>query len=483
MAQKLAGREALLAEFRASRESLLQACWAQQLWRTKDLQTTDGRVLLVDFPGWLNRESGPDFTQARLTIGGNEWFGDVEVHLDERGWRQHGHDRDARYGKVILHVVLDRAYEQGAESAGRAVALFHAAPVLPLPMGRLLSDSSALLASYASAPGRCGLRAALEGPEAANAVIAHAAEARARQKAERLAPLFEQQQEEQILFELLFQSLGYRPYAATFVSLARRFPLASLRRLLDLPVGESRTELLCRWFGTAGLLKAEFSESPDPEAREEYARLRGAWLALGLDGAAEGWRRKAARPWNAPERRIVGMFHHLHRLHQAGWLRGWLGFLVELDRLRDEPRLRRCAVRALERLFDVPESEPWRQRVSFHAAPLSRSARLIGTDRVIILVANAVIPFFLARARRMGDSELEKLLYRLFIVLPPEAPNVKTRFMEQRLALSGEIPKSLRMQQGLLQIHHDFCTSFEAGCENCAFPDLVTATGRRLAAT
>jgi hypothetical protein len=347
----------------------------------------------------------------------------------------------------------------------------------------LLSDAVSMLANYASLPGRCGLRGALEGPEAVSALIAHAAEVRARKKSERLAPVFDQEHEEQILFVLIFQSLGYRPHAGAFVALAKRFPLRSLQRLLGLPEAEARDAVLCRWFGGAGLLEREASDSPDPEAQQEYARLRAAWRALGLSGGNEGWQRKVARPWNAPERRIVGMFHHLYHLHRQGWMRGWLGFLVELDGLRDEPGLRHTAVRALERMFLVPEDEPWRNRVSFDAAPLARSARLVGNDRIIILMANAVIPFFLARARRMGDSELEKLLYRLFIVLPPEAPNSKTRFMEQRLALSGELPKSLRTQQGLLQIHHDFCTSFDAGCENCAFPDLVTARGRRLAAT
>ena len=172
---------------------------------------------------------------------------------------------------------------------------------------------------------------------------------------------------------------------------------------------------------------------------------------------------------------MVGMFHHLHALHRTGWLRGWLAVLVELDGMRHAPDLRREALRCLGRLFATPEDEPWRRRVSFGAARLERAAGLIGADRAMIVMANAVIPFFLAYARRRDDKELEKLLYRLFIVLPPEAPNSKTRFMETRLMLTGELPRTLRSQQGLLQIHQDFCTSFEAGCQACGFPDLIEA--------
>jgi hypothetical protein len=339
---------------------------------------------------------------------------------------------------------------------------------------QVMGDPEGMLARYASLPGRCGLRAALVGPEAVGGVIAHAAEARARQKAERIAPLLEGRDGGQILFELIFQSLGYRPYAEAFLALARRFPLRSLQPLLERPRPEAREAVLARWLGAAGLLDEE-AAAGDADAAEELARWRETWRGLGLPPMEKGIVRGPSRPWNAPERRMVGMFHHLYALGQRGWLKGWLAFLVELDGLREGPGLRKGALRALERLFETPEEEPWRRRVSFRAPPLAREARLIGADRAIVVMANAVIPFFLADARRRGDRELEKLLYRLFIVLPPEAPNAKTRFMETRLMLTGELPRTLRSQQGLLQIHQDFCTRFDAGCDACAFPDLIQA--------
>ncbi len=130
-------------------------------------------------------------------------------------------------------------------------------------------------------------------------------------------------------------------------------------------------------------------------------------------------------------------------------------------------------MKLLEKAFDTPLDEPWRRRVSFTHPPLKQEARMIGTDRIIIIMANAVLPFFLAYARRREDEELEKLLYRMFIVLPPEAPNQRTRFMERRLMPIFALPRTLRMQQGLLQIHQDFCASFQEGCHVCRFPDLI----------
>ena len=150
--------------------------------------------------------------------------------------------------------------------------------------------------------------------------------------------------------------------------------------------------------------------------------------------------------------------------------------------MRDRPDFRREALRTLTAAFETPGWEPWRNLISFHTAPMVQGGQLIGRDRICVIVANAVIPLFLADARRRADTHLERLLYRLFIVLPPEAPNARTRFMEKRLLPVHPLPKNLRTQQGLLQIHQDFCSGYEAGCENCQLPGLLQSARAHTAA-
>jgi len=469
------GKEGLIAEFFAQRETILQACWAHQLWSTKKLRTADGRALTVLFQGWLNTGPGPDFLDARILIGDSEHYGDVEIHIEPSGWRAHGHHKDARYDRVMLHVVLAAEKKPPAVSAaGRELPVFEALPHLSLRSLKVMRDPESMLKQYEQLPGRCGLRAVRCEPEAINRVIAHAAEERARQKAERLLPQWDAKPEEQTLFELVFQSLGYRPYAEAFRDMAARFPLLELEPYFTLPYPEARRQVLARWFGALGLLAAEPARDASPEAHQEYRSWRFTWETAGGGALAARPQRGGSRPWNSPERRMVGLFHHIYATGARGWLKGWLAFLHELDGLRDQPQLKKTAMSRLEQAFDTPSWEPWRHRVSFAGAPLRRDARMIGSDRIIIVMANAVLPFFLAYARRRGDSELEKLLYRLFIVLPPEAPNRRTRFMEKRLLVLGALPRTLRMHQGLLQIHQDFCVSFNEGCHDCGFPALFT---------
>ena len=74
------------------------------------------------------------------------------------------------------------------------------------------------------------------------------------------------------------------------------------------------------------------------------------------------------------------------------------------------------------------------------------SSQLVGKDRQITLRTNVVLLFFfLSYARHENEPELEKLLYRLFMILPTEASNIKTGFMEQRLCFS-EFPKSDKLR-------------------------------------
>lgn len=469
---------ALVEELAAQREPLLQACWAHRLWRGTP-RTRDGTAVAVDFPGLLNRGPGPDFTGARLRLGGEAVQGDVEVHLDEADWWRHGHEADPRYSGVVLHLVLREAPPErraGAREVGAPVLV--APAFLPADVQEVLADPEAMLRRYERLPGRCGLRAAMVGPEAVGRLVAHAAEERAREKAARLQPALAHEDEAQVLFALLFRYLGYRPNADVFAALAQRYPLAGLAPLLEQGYAEARVAVLARWFGAAGLLQAETPGGGDPQAREEYQRCRAAWRALGEAPLEAPLARGGGRPWNAPERRMVALFHHLYTCGQGGWLKAWLGLLSRLDAVRDLPDFRAAALAELEAAFATPEWEPWRRLVGFEAPPLRQAARLVGEDRLVVLMVNAVIPFFLARARRDGDAELEKLLYRLFLVLPGEAPNRDTRFMTRRLLAFTPLSRSLRTQQGLLHIRRELCHTFADGCEGCELPGLLAAPAR-----
>ena len=104
---------------------------------------------------------------------------------------------------------------------------------------------------------------------------------------------------------------------------------------------------------------------------------------------------------------------------------------LNLSQYVDEKVLCRQALSETEILFSTPDWEVWQQHLVLGKTKHTFSSQLVGKERQRILLVNAVLPFFLVYARHENYPEIEKLLYRLFIILPEKASNSKTRFMKK----------------------------------------------------
>ncbi len=86
-------------------ERLLQFIWQFRYFNQSSLHTTDGKPLQIIHPGNLNRDSGPDFSGARIKINDTIWVGNIELHVNASHWHHHKHASDKNYDNIILHVV------------------------------------------------------------------------------------------------------------------------------------------------------------------------------------------------------------------------------------------------------------------------------------------------------------------------------------------------------------------------------------------
>ncbi|MBV9963918.1 MAG: DUF2851 family protein [Parafilimonas sp.] len=86
-------------------ERLLQFIWQFRYFNQTSLCAVDGRTVQIIHPGILNRNSGPDFSEARIKIDNTTWIGNIELHVYASDWQQHKHSLDKNYDNVILHVV------------------------------------------------------------------------------------------------------------------------------------------------------------------------------------------------------------------------------------------------------------------------------------------------------------------------------------------------------------------------------------------
>lgn len=103
------------------KEIFLHRVWESLFYNPSGLFTQEGEQVEVVFPGKPNMNQGPDFLNAKVTIGGIEWFGHVEVHVHSREWYTHRHEQDANYNSVVLHVVYETDGEPVVREDGTVI--------------------------------------------------------------------------------------------------------------------------------------------------------------------------------------------------------------------------------------------------------------------------------------------------------------------------------------------------------------------------
>ncbi len=134
-------------------------------------------------------------------------------------------------------------------------------------------------------------------------------------------------------------------------------------------------------------------------------------------------------------------------------------------------------MRSLDQMFPQPNWDPLNHLiVATSKQPHPSKLRLIGKQRQLIILVNSILPFFTAWSKLHQERELEKTIFALFLILPAEGQNRKTKFMEQRLLNTHPdigIKKNLSYHQGLIQLHDDCCRSFYEGCNNCSLVKMM----------
>jgi hypothetical protein len=189
-------------------ERLLQAIWLHQRLKRDQLKTLDGQVVQVLHPGFHNVEGGPDFRGAVVRIGHESaQNGDVEVDLRPSGWRAHGHDRNAAFKRVILHVVWD-----SEQAMPGTPAMLPLRDKLDAPLGELSlwMGSEAGQSWPENLRGKCcaPLRDMPEGKLLE--LLGQAAKIRLQSKAAHFQARARQAGWEQSLWEGLARALGYK---------------------------------------------------------------------------------------------------------------------------------------------------------------------------------------------------------------------------------------------------------------------------------
>ena len=439
-------------------ERLLGQLWKERAARQGVFRSKSGRRYRVIYPGRSNSGAGPDFRGAVLEEEGVGLLtGDVELHLDEKDWRSHGHGTDPRYNGVVLHAVVE------GENGTTTLQNGNQVPVITLEgmlNGGRRESSPSRLWELLSVHGY----ACPDTPGELAETLRRAGDAWFDGAASGFRILLDAGEEpEETMYSGIMEALGYSQNRQGFLDLARMVPYKRLKTSVVKGEGDDGASPIAH-----ALLKAAgLQDAGPPKAGDAVLGGRRAHLK---------WNTFRVRPSNHPRNRILGGARLLERYLSAdagaasgegpcvdeipamGRGKGLLGGLREvLEAAPDDGR--GCRV-----LLDGLMVAPLQRR-----GPARRGA--IGNGRAADIAVNVVLPFYDSLAEREGLESLADKCAGLYRRFPRLQPNEITTEMEEQLgrhlsrneadsgsALPGTKVRSLatgaREQQGLLHLHH-----------------------------
>lgn len=407
----------------AKMEKLMQYIWNHRLFGSAGLTTSDGKRLQVLDPGRLNTDAGPDFFNAKISIDGCMWAGNVEIHRRSSDWRRHNHHMDPAYDSVILHVV-EEDDEPVLRSDGEPIPVF-----LLRCVPDFYKDYEYLVSRAGTLP--CADRVYELDPLFLTDWVQSLALERLQGKSERIGEWLERYTGdwEEVCFVSLARTLGFGVNGDAFERTARSLPLLFLRKHAD-----SLFQIEAFIFGQAGLLR--HGDYPDDDyytrLTREYAFLQN---KFGLKPVEAGvWRFARMRPANFPHRRLALLAQFVYE--------GFNLFSKIVESGDDE------AIRAL---FSVELSGYWQTHYTFGNSVPS-APTVLGEGAIDGIMINTVAPLFYAYGMRKGGEPYIDRALSLLENLKPERNSIVRQFVDARIAVKNALDS-----QAVIQLHNEYC--------------------------
>lgn len=411
-------------------EILLHYIWQKRLWAAFAQTTTDGQPLEIISVGQHNMHAGPDFSAAHIRINGQDWVGNVEIHVHASDWYKHRHHLDAAYDNTILHIVA-KADKEIINSKGQKILqcqlqyphdkdyltqllsnIEHLSNALPqINCGhQLLSDPSLLTVGWKQT------------------LLTKRLECK-RQSISKLLQIT-QLSWLHAFYISLAHNFGFHTNGLPFEAMALATPLSCLQKHRN-----SLFQITAILLGQSGLLK-EKKDSSQEHLRlwNEYCFLQKKFMLQPIQPSM--WKKGRMRPQNAPEARIR-QFAHL--IYQSEFL--FTQIIEEQDTHKITDLLS----------IKYAEDEVYKQV----ARPMP-----IGRQSIEVLLINTIIPYKYAYAYAQDNTQSTQRALQFFEQIPKEDNSVVRQW-----TMLGQKINSAADTQALIHLYQNYCQPHL--CFNC----------------
>ena len=420
-------------------EEFLSFLWRHRLYNPDKL-SLDGENVEVIHPGELNRDSGPDFFNTKLKVGGTIWAGNVEIHLRASDWNKHGHDKNAAFDNVILHITAENDHPVYT-SKGRLVA------TLALDFDKInLSNYNILISSkkWISCADDFSTVDQMILSSLISKLGVERLESRTNQILANLDITINDWDE--AFYRQIARSYGFHVNSQPFAALAKSIPYNIVRKHCH-----ERTQLEAMFFGQAGFLLDDYSDDGYyNQLKKEYEFLRNKYNLQPVE--THLWKFMRLRPGNFPTVRIA-QFVSL------------LGSNTSLFSSI-------LSVANLEALYDFLSndvSEYWKKHYTFgnQSRPVDKK---IGKESAKVIIINTIAPFYFIYGKELGLTQYQDKAMRFLEEIDAEDNSIIREWKQL-----GIKPKSAFDSQALLHLKNEYCD--KKRCLDCSIGVKIISKG------
>lgn len=429
------------------KEEFLHYLWKYSLYDQYSLIDNDKNKIVVLNPGEYNRDSGPDFFNARILIAGTEWAGNVEIHTRASHFDNHRHNMDHAFDNVILHVVTEND-KKVFNSKGEELLTVE------------IKYDNTYYEKYVDLINNpCVIACQNEIKKLDSFYIRHWLHSllveRLKLKSDSVMKIFFQTGNDwdETFYRILTRYFGFRVNTEPFEMLASALPFRVILKHAD-----NRFQIEALLFGTAGMLeeglfKEAVTDKYYRDLIKEFRILSAKYSLVPIHGWL--WKFCRLRPVNFPTVRISQLSA---LLSTAGGL---------FSRILDAG-----GIRNLKDLFGVSASSYWDDHYIFgkKSKAISKNTGMQAAD---IFLINAVIPLIFIYGRFHDNNDVCEKALTFLEEIGPETNSV-TRDWKS----AGIEVKSAFYTQALLQLTDEYCK--KRRCLECRIGCKIISLGKTL---
>lgn len=404
------------------KEDFLHYIWRFKKFDINSLQTSTGETLTIENVGSYLENAGPDFFNGLITISGQKWAGNIELHLKSSDWYLHHHEKDAAYENVILHVVWEHDVDIFRKNNIEI-------PVL------ILKDyvSSDFITNFEilTAP-KSWIFCENQILEVDDFVYSNWKERlfieRLERKQKPIDELFLKLNKdwEAVLFCLLAKNFGLNSNGMAFMDLAQNIPFSIIRK-----EASDALNLEALFLGFCGLLDAEKEDVYYKELQNRFGYMV---LKYQLD-----FKRTVPlqffklRPDNFPNIRLSQLAAVFAKNHQL------FSDCIQVKSMKE-----------VTRIFDVAVSAYWQTHYTFDKIS-PKHLKKLSSKFIELVMINTIIPLQFAYYKSREEEVQERLMI-LMQEIQPEKNAVMDKFKSIGIAT-----KNAYDSQALLQLKNEYC--------------------------